>query len=68
MYIWTNLQQCLLSLSISLGKNYLLMLLGCNLNVTLHRLNSDAVTQQQLQQQRLKVGVLRVSEWMRSYR
>lgn len=44
------------------------MLLVCNLNVTLHKLNSDAVTQQQLQQQRLKVGVLRVSEWMRSYR
>ena len=44
------------------------MLLVCNLNVTLHKLNSDAVTQQQLQQQRLKVCVLRVSEWMRSYR
>ena len=26
------------------------MLLVCNLNVTLHKLNSDAVTQQQLQQ------------------
>ena len=44
------------------------MLLVCILNVTLHKLNSDAVTQQQLQQQRLKVCVLRVSEWMRSYR
>ena len=59
---------CIVIEHISLGKNYLVMLLVCILNVTLHKLNSDAVTQQQLQQQRLKVCVLRVSEWMRSYR